>query len=721
MTAKKTVDPITFEIVRHKLFQVLDEAIIALENVSGSPITNEGHDLMVSLYRANGGLLVGGVGFLHHLTSAAQAVKHIIQEYTEDPGIFEGDLFFLNDAYTAALHPPDIYMISPIHYKAKLVGFVANFVHVTDIGAIDPGGFCPRAESSFHEGFVSKGIKLVERGKMRKDVMDTILNMVRDPGMVALDFKSQIAANNVAKMRMCDLMDEYGEDTVDEVGRQLIEQSETLLRRRLRELPDGTWRGRQYIDHPNKIYAINLAMTKKGDTLTYDFTGSSEQAPVGINCSYWAAWGAMFAPIFPLLAHDITWNEGITKPFKIIAPEGTVVNARRPAPLTIATISAIQIINNLSTMCLSKMFGASKKYRERATAVWHGSHAHITTFGFSRAGNYFVSPLTDTFGGAAGARAFKDGVDVGGEIPNVVSRWGNVETHEEMLPLLYVYRRVVKDSGGPGKYRGGVCHEYAITPHWSPAHSLGTVLYGKGVISPQSAGIFGGYPGCNVDYILFHNGIHLGKKKLPTSLSSSSAEKTEHVQWGVYELKDGDMLYIRFMGGGGYGDPIDRDPDLVLEDVLKDLVSPECAKSIYGVIVEVDKKQVDLSKTKKQRDLIRQRRLNGAKVKVTQRVHNVKESDYPISEYLQVVELKKGRYFQCKWCGETICRDRMKWKEKVPSGRFPTSKAGPFRAKSKQFFLQEFYCPSCATLLETEVIVKDNQPLHDEIYCDSAR
>ena len=313
------------------------------------------------------------------------------------------------------------------------------------------------------------GSKLIERGKIRKDVMDTILNMVRDPGMVALDFKSQIAANNVAKMRMFDLLNEYGEDTVDEVGRQLIEQSESLLRRRFLELPNGTWRARLYIDHPNKVYTINLAMTKKDDTLTYDFTGSSEQAPVGINCSYWAAWGGMFAPIFPLLAYDITWNEGITKPIRMIAPEGTVVNAKRPAPLTIATISAIQIINNLSTLCLSKMFGASRKYRDHATAVWHGSHAHITTFGISSSGNYFVSPLTDTFGGAAGARAFKDGVDIGGEIPNVVSRWGNVETHEEMLPLIYVYRRVVKDSGGPGKYRGGVCHEYAITPHGSPA------------------------------------------------------------------------------------------------------------------------------------------------------------------------------------------------------------------------------------------------------------
>lgn len=175
---KTKVDPVTFEIIRHKLYAVVDEAIIALENVSGSPITNEGHDMMVSLYKADGGLLIGGVGFLHHLTSAAQAVKHVIQSFSEDPGIFEDDIFFLNDSYTAALHPPDVYMVSPIHWEGKLNGFVANFVHVTDIGAIDPGGFSPSAKEYYHEGFVTKGIKLVEKGKLRKDVFETILNMV---------------------------------------------------------------------------------------------------------------------------------------------------------------------------------------------------------------------------------------------------------------------------------------------------------------------------------------------------------------------------------------------------------------------------------------------------------------------------------------------------------------------------------------------------------------
>ena len=161
------VDPVTFEIIRHKLYSVMDEAIIALENVSGSPITNEGHDLMASLYKADGGLMVGGVGFLHHLTSAAQAVKHILATYSDDPGINEDDVYFLNDSYTAALHPPDVYLISPIHFEGRLTGFAANFVHVTDIGAIDPGGFSPSARDNYQEGFQSKGLKLVEGGRMR--------------------------------------------------------------------------------------------------------------------------------------------------------------------------------------------------------------------------------------------------------------------------------------------------------------------------------------------------------------------------------------------------------------------------------------------------------------------------------------------------------------------------------------------------------------------------
>src|SRR6266545_242694 len=546
-SAGLAIDPVTFEIIRHKLVQVTDETIIALENVSGSPITNEGHDLMASLYSRDGGLMIGGVGFLHHLTSAAQAVKHIISTFSDDPGIDEDDAYFFNDSYTAALHPPDVYMISPIHFKSELRGFVANFVHVTDIGAIDPGGFSPNARDNYQEGFQTKGLKVVERGKMRRDVVDTFLNMVRDPGMTALDLKSQLAANHVAKQRMKAHYEEYGADVVEAVANELIRQSEQLVRERLSALPDGSWCAREYIDMPGGSCKVELTATKQGDELTYDFTGSSPQVDLGINCCYWATWGGMFAPIFPLLAWDVTWNEGVTRPIRLIAPEGTVVNCIRPAPISIATVATIQIVNNLSTLVLSKLFGASEGSGHRATAVWHGSHAHVETHGVDSEGDFFVAPLTDTFGGAAGARSFRDGVDMGGEIPNVVSRWANAESQELNTPLLYLYRRAVPDSGGPGKFRGGVCHEYAFTPNGTQG-PMGLILFGKGTRAPMSLGISGGYPGCNVGYSTFRRG---NVDVLPRSFEETRGESREDRFWGAVELEEGDIQYVRFMGGGG--------------------------------------------------------------------------------------------------------------------------------------------------------------------------
>ena len=704
MASVTKVDPVTFEIIRHKLYSVMDEAIIALENVSGSPITNEGHDLMASLYKADGGLMVGGVGFLHHLTSAAQAVKHILQTYSDDPGIDEDDVYFLNDSYTAALHPPDVYLISPIHFRGRLTGFAANFVHVTDIGAIDPGGFSPSARDNYQEGFQSKGLKLVEGGRMRRDVLDTFLNMVRDPGMTQLDLKSQLAANHVAKQRMLELYEDYDVDVVETVSEELIRQSEQLVRNRLSELPDGEWRVREYIDMPGANAKVELTATKEGDTLTYDFTGSSPQVELGVNCSYWATWGGLFAPIFPLLAWDVTWNEGVTRPIRLIAPEGTIVNCIRPAPISIATVGTIQIVNNLSTLVLSKLFGASERYAHRATAVWHGSHAHVETHGFTAEGEFFVAPLTDTFCGAAGARAFADGVDMGGEIPNIVSRWANAESQELNTPIRYLFRRAVPDSGGPGKYRGGVCHEYAFTPNG--ANEVGLVLFGKGTRAPMSLGIFGGYPGCNVGYTTFRQGnVH----ELPDRLEELRGSEQFDQFWGTLELHDGDVQYVRFMGGGGYGDPLDREPELVLRDVLAGLVTDGPARDIYGVVTAAG--AVDGDATRARRRELRVERL-GRPFEAADERSDVPRTGKRLAEYLQRTASDAT---QCTWCGTEVAPAGTDWKDHAVLRRLPVEKTGPNRTVAGEFFLIEAFCPGCATLLDAELAAGDDPPRHDRV------
>jgi N-methylhydantoinase B len=255
-----------------------------------------------------------------------------------------------------------VYLIAPIHQADRLVAWSACFVHVNDIGAINPGGFSPDSRDIFAEGFSSPGLKLIDRGELRDDMFDTLLNMVRSPDMVALDIRSMIACANVARERMLAIMAKYGADSVDEVGRALIDRSEQMFRARLAELPDGRWQARQYLDVNGVTYRVTLSMAKRGDGLAFDFTGSSPQSPYGINCTYWAAWGGLMAPVYPLLCYDITWNDGIVRAVDLVAPEGTVVNCTRPAPVSIATVGAIEAVNNVALACISKMLSASEKY-----------------------------------------------------------------------------------------------------------------------------------------------------------------------------------------------------------------------------------------------------------------------------------------------------------------------------------------------------------------------
>ena len=600
------MDPITFSIIRHRLYRVVEEAVITLKHVSGSAITNEGHDLMVSLYEADGTLLLGGVGFLHHLTSAAEACKSIIRRFDGD--VHEGDLFLLNDPFTAALHTSDIYLVSPIHYKGELIAWSACFVHVYDIGAMNPGGFAPDAVDVFSEGFSSPGLKLVDRGNLRQDVWDTLLNMVRGPEMVALDLRSMIACNNVAKDRMVALVEKYGLPTFQETCKSLVTQSESRLRERLRELPDGSWQSRQYFDVKGEVYKVLLKMTKKDDELTFDFTGSSPQSKYSVNCTKWASLGGLFAPLFPLLCYDITWNEGVIRPIKVIAPEGSIVNCTKPSPVSVATVGAIQSVNNAACTTIAKMLASHDKYEDQTSAVWHANHFAVFMFGKNQRGGDAIGILTETFAGAGGARTFADGVDIGGEIPNPISRMANVETVEAMFPVRYLFRRRLKDSGGGGEFRGGTGGEIALVPHDAPDGGMHYVLSGKGSKFPQSEGLNGGNPGALNDYVWVHSDDSKASHNcFSQSLSSIPGEK-ESISWGVFPLMGNDALYVRWNGGGGVGDSLDREPSAVLSDVINSLISPEAANEIYGVVISNN--LVDEAKTIELRNSLKSERVD---------------------------------------------------------------------------------------------------------------
>jgi N-methylhydantoinase B len=677
------VDAISFEIVRHRLFRVVEEAVITLKHVSGSAITNEGHDLMVSLYTADGGLLMGGVGFLHHLSCASQACKAILHRF--GGRIHEGDMFLLNDPYTAALHTSDVYIVSPIHFGGELMAWSACFVHVSDIGAMNPGGFCPDAREIFTEGFSSPGLRLIDRGRVCEDVFDTFLNMVRVPELVALDIRSMIACNNVARQRLQALYDKYGPAVVDEVSRNLIAQSEALLRARLRELPDGRWIARQYMDVAGEPLEIRLAMTKRDDALEFDFDGSSPQSERGVNCTRWGAWGGLLAPLYPLLCHDITWNEGVLKPVRMLAPQGSIVNATRPAPVSIATVGAIQAVNNASLICLSKMLAASPKYAHEATAVWQGSHLCIHMFARNQRGQDVIGSTTETFAGSGGARWTQDGIDLGGEIPNPISRMANVEANEAMYPIRYLFRRRMRDSGGAGEFRGGTGGEYAMVPHDAPAGELGFVVSGKGVDFPMSHGLAGGYPGIPGRYVVCRgargNG---GANETPLALEAIDG-KHEAVSFGVYHVGNEDVFYVRWNGAGGMRDPLLRDPQAVARDIAEGVVSAEAARALYGFVVALDG-GVDLAATEKLRNAMRNERSR------TNVVANV-AGGFPACANPSCPANGHNR---------TVgIRERL------------MSTIGPAYTTGAQTTLSEMVCTECGELMDAQVTMQGAAPLFD--------
>jgi N-methylhydantoinase B len=600
-----SMDPITYSIIRHRLFRITDEAVITLKHVSGSAITNEGHDLLVGLYRADGSLLMGGLGFLNHMVYAAEACKVVIRRFAGN--IAENDVFLLNDPYAAAAHTSDVYLISPIHYQGQLVAWSACFVHITDVGALNPGGFSPDSRDIYTEGFSSPGLKLVAAGELRQDVFDTLLNMVRSPEMVALDIRSMIACNNVAKERMLDLIGKYGHEVVDLAGAMLIEQSEELLRSRIAELPRGTWQARQYMDVEGKTYKVCLTMRNDGKKLIFDFTGSSPQADRPVNCTKAACVGAVLAPLFPLVCFDAIWNEGIIRGVEVVAPDGSVVNCTRPAPVSVATIGAIQSIRIAACATISKMLIASGKYLKEATALWQANSFAIFLFGRNQHKRNVISIMTETFGGTAGARTFDDGVDIGGLITNPISRMANVETVEATFPIRYLFRRRRLNSGGPGKYRGGTGMELAVVPHDAPDGGLNYVISGKGQKHAMTDGLAGGYPGARNRYVWVHRDTGGNAPTMALSLEELNGSK-EDVSWGVFPLMNQDALYVATNGGGGYLDPLDRDPERVLKDVLDKVVSREAAESVYGTVLT--ERSVDIAATaERRRHLIAQRTL----------------------------------------------------------------------------------------------------------------
>ena len=603
-----SVDPVTFEILSHRVYQIAKEMGSTLERVGGTVNTTQMHDYMAALYLANGDVLSAGDAMGWHVACAGFAVKRIIERFENDGGIHPDDIFLLNDPYVAAIHQSDVYLISPIHLKGKLMGWSATFVHVMDIGAMSPGGNSPGATEICHEGIRIPGIKLVERGELRKDFFDAFINMTRQPVMVGLDLKCEIAANNVAKSRMQALYEQFGAQLVSAVCQEMLHYSESILRKRIVEIPDGTWSETGSI-HAGDTWKVHVTLKKQGDGLLFDFTGSSPQAKKGINLPYHATFGACYEAILSTMAYDLPKNHGALNPIEVIAPVGTVVNSIPPAPVSLNTTSGGSTAKFVANAVIMQMLATSEKWQGEVMAL-NAGHRLARHAGVNQHSSYYVSTLSEGALDGTGARSHRDGDDTADGLSS-----HNIEWVEANFPLLYLFRRNTKGGGGAGKYRGGAGSESALTVHDAPEGKVKGVALGVAGLRNSGQGLFGGCPGAPSLLMLIERARveETIAEDIPPDQLDKLGGNSKLLPYCEFDLGRNDILYMRMASGGGYGDPLVRDPQRVLNDVEDGVVSQSEARDIYGVVIDGDDPVLDLAATERLRARLRTERLQDPK------------------------------------------------------------------------------------------------------------
>ena len=604
----ENIDPVTFEILSHRLHQIAKEMGTTLERVGGTVNTTQQHDYMASLYRPNGDILATGESMPWHVACGGFTVKRILERFENEEGIYPDDVFLLNDPYLSAIHQSDMYMVAPHHYEGRLTSWSASFVHVMDIGAMSPGGNSPGATEICQEGVRIPGLKLVEQGRFRRDVFEMITCMTRQPMMVGLDLKSELAGNNVAKQRMHEMVAQYGWELIDTVSLEMIRYSEAALRRRITQLPDGEWRAETTIQTGSQFVSrIVVTLRKRGDTLIFDFTGTDEQAKVGINLPYHATFGACYDAVIMTMAYDLPKNHGQFRPIELVAPPGTLVNVQYPAPVSLNTTSGGAAAKFVARAAMIQMLATDKTWRKEVMGLNSGSRL-VRTAGLNQRGVPYVSGLAQGAISGDGARATRDGNDTGG---GGYMSCPNVEWAERNFPLLFLFRRHIKDGAGAGKFRGGAGAELAVTVHDSPEGKIRAVAYGVAGFGNTGRGGGGGYPGAP-SLLIHFEGTKLEEQlaagKYPQNITEFGGTP-KLLAYCDFEIKTNDVLFYRLDNGGGFGDPLEREPEAVLNDVQSEVVSMECARDLYGVVLKDDAEHVDQEATRQLRARMKARRL----------------------------------------------------------------------------------------------------------------
>lgn len=565
-----TFDPITLEILWRRLISIVDEADTTVSRTAFSSLLRDAHDYTCMFTDRKGRELAQGTFATPGQAGAmALGIKNLVNRLPGDH-FKPGDIFITNDPWALAGHLNDICVMSPIFYKDTLVGFTACVFHHSDIG----GRVASDNHDVFEDGLYIPLIKLYGGGVLNEAVLEMFRWNVRTPDKVIGDIRSQIAANHVCAEKVCKMLEEYDLAGLDELADEIIARTERSMREAIAKIPRGIYRSAGIIEQPEgkEDIIVKAAVEIKGSDIIVDLDGSSSQVDWGGNVVYNFTYAYVFMAVKSMLDPDIPNNDGSTSPLTMRAPEGSVVNCKFPA----AVAARMQIGHFLTEIIYRAM---AKALPDRVIAGSGGTPATMNVFyGKRNNGNPWHTVIIR--GGGMGAGAANDGNYTyifpanGANTP--------VEILESDTPLLVEKRELIADSGGPGKTKGGLGRRIEFKIPTGDDAPLPPVNLGiqSGRFRYPPEGLFGGRSGASARFLVN------GEPGNP---------------YGLTRLNPGDVITMDAAGGGGYGEPGERDPELVREDVADGYVGIENAREQYGVVIDPETLKIDSEETEKQR------------------------------------------------------------------------------------------------------------------------
>ncbi|MBO6720005.1 MAG: hydantoinase B/oxoprolinase family protein [Rhizobiaceae bacterium] len=565
---RQEVDPITLQVIGGALHSIAEQMGTVLYRMSYSSIIRESQDLGAGLFDRDYNTLCESDSTPMHIGSLPGYLRGIEKSVTLDQWQ-PGDVVIHNHPYYGASHSPDIAIVMPVFFEEELVGFSANTAHHIDIGAATPG-LIMDIPDVYAEGMLLNGIKLFEEGKRNDTMWKYIRDNTRVPGQVMNDLEAQVASAELGVMRFQQLMKKYGKDTVLSATRQLMNYTESMLRREISKIPDGEYVAEGFLDDDGRTRGVTLpikvTVRVTGDEVEVDLTGSSPQVPTAYNVPFEgstkvACFFAFRALLLDTYTHSeyIPQNEGSFRPVKVTAPPGCIFNPIAPAAAE-ARFAQIQRVVDLIIKALAPVLP------DKCTA----GNAAVLSFaaysGVRDSGDYWV--FLEVNEAAMGGRPQSDGPDTIEELMRN-TRNNPLEDLGMHLPLI-CDRYEIRDDAvpGAGRFRGGagvVKSQRYLTD--------GYMTHEADRHEDVPWGVFGGKPGAG------------GKVEIRNIFSGESS--MEPAKFSGRRTRAGDVVSYFSPCGGGFGNPLERDPSKVLDDVLDGFITPECARQDYGVALQV--------------------------------------------------------------------------------------------------------------------------------------